>query len=395
MAIEVDCRCGKRLRVRDELAGKKARCPGCGEVVSIPSPITRQTPLPKVVSKRPVDGDPAPPARASRRDPRSSVLARQRPEPQVDEEEEDIEDSSPLEDEPRRRRKKKKKRSSSTLLFTPLVTLFGINFTPLKLIIMAIVLLVGGVSAFLYFNAPEATVKVVDVYDLEEDLGDMMQGQPAMDVIMHFLFKKEIPKPLVLHEHKDGKFLMVKFKISEKTLKKLVGERYENFIMKKKDVVLQGDGDPVYPIFIYEPDRNTPSVTAKSKPAIMDDGDKEPREKPEEPGPPIERRTKTIAPSEETPWTHKGVLEINPDGKSVFEGVRGMRVFFDHGPLPSHEIKMTWNEGSHFWYGVKEEEVPAEIFLYAWRITCLFPKPEFTKNLKLTVLGKNFKMDYP
>jgi len=38
---------------------------------------------------------------------------------------------------------------------------------------------------------------------------------------------------------------------------------------------------------------------------------------------------------------------------------------------------------------------PLEIFLYSWRVTCLFPKPESTKNLKLTVLGRKLKMDYP
>lgn len=35
--IEFDCACGTTLRVRDEHAGKKARCPGCGQVVSVPS----------------------------------------------------------------------------------------------------------------------------------------------------------------------------------------------------------------------------------------------------------------------------------------------------------------------------------------------------------------------
>ena len=36
MAIEVSCECGKRLRARDELAGRKARCPGCGKSIVVP-----------------------------------------------------------------------------------------------------------------------------------------------------------------------------------------------------------------------------------------------------------------------------------------------------------------------------------------------------------------------
>ena len=38
MAITFRCECGKELRARDELAGKKARCVGCGAVFRIPEP---------------------------------------------------------------------------------------------------------------------------------------------------------------------------------------------------------------------------------------------------------------------------------------------------------------------------------------------------------------------
>ena len=38
MPIECACPCGRRLRVADEFAGKKARCPQCGAVVAVPPP---------------------------------------------------------------------------------------------------------------------------------------------------------------------------------------------------------------------------------------------------------------------------------------------------------------------------------------------------------------------
>lgn len=38
MAIEVACDCGKRYRVKDELAGKRARCPACKAVIAIDAP---------------------------------------------------------------------------------------------------------------------------------------------------------------------------------------------------------------------------------------------------------------------------------------------------------------------------------------------------------------------
>jgi hypothetical protein len=36
--IAFDCTCGKTLRVPDNSAGKRAKCPACGAVVSVPGP---------------------------------------------------------------------------------------------------------------------------------------------------------------------------------------------------------------------------------------------------------------------------------------------------------------------------------------------------------------------
>lgn len=38
MPLLVECTCGKKLKVRDELAGKKVKCPGCGGIVTAPAP---------------------------------------------------------------------------------------------------------------------------------------------------------------------------------------------------------------------------------------------------------------------------------------------------------------------------------------------------------------------
>jgi len=403
MAITLKCPCGKNLQVQDELAGKKARCPACGTIVPIPSPITRRPPIleGKLISSRDeaeIDEQPI------------SQGKRVAPRPRVEDDYEDIrdakrsrstieadsEESSDLDDEARRPRKKKKKRSKS-VLFMPLLTLFGINLTPLKLMIFGVVLLMAGFFSFMYFNAPDARVRVVDVYDLEEDLDEFVHGHAQMDAILNFLFHKQIPRPFILQENSKGTFLMVQFKLSERDLKKLVAERYENYVMTAKDVVLQGEGDPIRPLFIYEPDKNTPFVKVTRKSLIDPDNDKgEPRAQPDDDGPPIEDHYKAVHPTEDNIWTHEGTLHIDPAaGMSTFKGNHGMIVTFDHGPLPTKELKITWNENCKFWYAVKEEEVPAEVFLYAWRVTCLFPKPESTKNLTLTVLGKKMKMDYP
>jgi hypothetical protein len=38
VAINVGCSCGKQLRLKEELAGRKVRCPGCQAVVLVPAP---------------------------------------------------------------------------------------------------------------------------------------------------------------------------------------------------------------------------------------------------------------------------------------------------------------------------------------------------------------------
>ncbi|HYV37959.1 MAG TPA: hypothetical protein VE988_19900 [Gemmataceae bacterium] len=36
MAIEIQCDCGKSLQVKEELAGRKVRCPACAKVLAVP-----------------------------------------------------------------------------------------------------------------------------------------------------------------------------------------------------------------------------------------------------------------------------------------------------------------------------------------------------------------------
>lgn len=52
MPIAVACRCGKKLSVRDELAGRKGKCPACGTVLDIPA-------APKAAPSAPVPSVPA------------------------------------------------------------------------------------------------------------------------------------------------------------------------------------------------------------------------------------------------------------------------------------------------------------------------------------------------
>ena len=44
MPIAVACQCGQRFQARDELAGKQAKCPKCGRILTIPSPQPKAPP---------------------------------------------------------------------------------------------------------------------------------------------------------------------------------------------------------------------------------------------------------------------------------------------------------------------------------------------------------------
>lgn len=48
MPLVFECSCGKKLKVRDELAGKKVKCPGCGKPVQAPAPVVEEEPIVEV-----------------------------------------------------------------------------------------------------------------------------------------------------------------------------------------------------------------------------------------------------------------------------------------------------------------------------------------------------------
>ncbi len=58
MAIVVTCQCGKQYKVKDELAGKRAKCHNCQATIEIPVPAVGETPLPGASAPSPVPSEP-------------------------------------------------------------------------------------------------------------------------------------------------------------------------------------------------------------------------------------------------------------------------------------------------------------------------------------------------
>jgi hypothetical protein len=94
MPVSFSCPCGKKLRVGDELVGRRVKCPGCARVLSVPAPAAaKPAPAPAVVKPEPV------PAPAAVKPKPAPVQPEPIPEPEPQE---------PLEEEeaPKKRRKR-------------------------------------------------------------------------------------------------------------------------------------------------------------------------------------------------------------------------------------------------------------------------------------------------
>ncbi len=107
MPITFSCSCGKRLQVKDEVAGRPVKCPACTSVVTVP------TPPPAEPQFEVVEDEPAPtPSSSSEEKPKSSGRSKH------DDDEEEAEerprkkgrsalDDEDDEDEPRSRRRRR------------------------------------------------------------------------------------------------------------------------------------------------------------------------------------------------------------------------------------------------------------------------------------------------
>src|SRR5882762_7508713 len=61
MTIRATCKCGKQVQTRDENAGKRMKCPGCGEVVTMPAAAAAATkPTPAATKPALAPGKPSP-----------------------------------------------------------------------------------------------------------------------------------------------------------------------------------------------------------------------------------------------------------------------------------------------------------------------------------------------
>jgi hypothetical protein len=169
MSINVVCDCGKETKVKDELAGKKIKCPGCQSVLTVPEAGDEVAtgPPPRTGARAAADEDVA----------AGSPRAGKRP---AFADEEDDEES---EREPKRGKKKKAAKNSKTMLFAAIgggVVLLG-----------CCCLGVGIGGYFLFFaggGSPEKVIVGKWKVDIEETKKNLPESEKkGADFVLAFM----------------------------------------------------------------------------------------------------------------------------------------------------------------------------------------------------------------
>ncbi|MDQ3439775.1 MAG: hypothetical protein M3478_05440, partial [Planctomycetota bacterium] len=89
MAIAFNCTCGRKINAKDEHAGKRVKCPGCRQAVTVPSAAAAVKPTTVAAAGTKPSAKVAPPA------PRKSVAAKPAPPAPVNDDMYDIQDDAP------------------------------------------------------------------------------------------------------------------------------------------------------------------------------------------------------------------------------------------------------------------------------------------------------------
>ena len=158
MPISLSCDCGRALRVKDELAGKKIRCPECKSILGVPAKKNEADDV--VLEVLPAEDDEATPRRSSRR---AAIQTEVRPARRRTLEDED-EDETPSvrrrsdDDPPSEKRSKsrdiKRRTSAATVQHSGFGSVNAGVAGGVLMMIIAVVWFIGGAAVGVYFIYP-------------------------------------------------------------------------------------------------------------------------------------------------------------------------------------------------------------------------------------------------
>jgi hypothetical protein len=367
MPMHITCpSCNKTLNVRDELAGKRIKCPACTATLAVPAP-----------------------------------SAAPEKEPDVAE-------------ESRSRKRGKKRKSKSGKAAQPLFTLGSIEFTPLKLlavggmgvIFLALVVVVILLTQLGSIFSWEPDSQFVDVHTPVNGFRDTKAGAIILQ-------GKSVPysipghkKIIVTRPNPNGQYLLVTVPVSSKEIAQYFANSrgpISLMTLTREHILLAADGLQTPAQFVL--DR---TINGERGYHLGWDPPEQENRKPD--------LREHLGPGKNG-WTHEG--NTNGGGQVItFEGSTGMSVKTQVGDErldgsedrsllgdvtgtklpkdlsgglvagPSAYVFVTWNKGSTGWMLDTSIEQPNDLSLTR-TIQCFFPRPTGdAKNAKLIVLGK-------
>lgn len=152
MPIAVACSCGVKLKAPDAAAGKRVKCPKCGNPVSVPVPAPADDfemvdddppPAPAPARKKPKlvdDDDPPPTTKKMPTAAKTQPMPRPKPKPVVVDE--PVDDDDEEDEKPKKKKGKKKKEEPKSKL--PLILGIGGGVVGLLVIVGIVVAVVAG-----------------------------------------------------------------------------------------------------------------------------------------------------------------------------------------------------------------------------------------------------------
>jgi hypothetical protein len=382
--------CQKRLTLRDDLAGKRVKCPGCGTVLAVPGDDV-------VVTAAVADEPSAEPG-----------------------------------GKPREKRRKRGGRGSgggSRAPARPLFVFAGISFTPLitAVFVGGIAFLVGGIILLLTLTpvgswlSSGPKVQVVDVYTAVNGLRYRDVGERALQSSTLALTIPGPRKILITRPNPAGDYLRIELNIPFTDVDAYFPGVTQRRWLRHGMVKLEGGGESLTPVFVQP--ENDGSRGFHLDYAAPNQGGGGDRLGLGREGKQREYSLDDYLGPKPEDWTHEGELKKGPNGLE-FQGKGGMNVFIglgadrldgqeNIGPLegatgkkitpdrpdlvgePEGFVHVRWDKRSDGYIVAEELEEPNQIGR-KWSLTCIVPRPKNgAKELTLMVLNKPQKIKLP
>ena len=371
MAIEVHCsHCQKLLRVKAELAGKRVKCPACGQPLTIPLP------------ERPSSADlppQFPPTAPQNQNELWQWIESSEPGIPLAKQESHEATGQPVTApnvEPSRLQRrsiaKEKPRSSAKReRFT--FSLFGQTFTLVSFIIPLAIIgsLIGGV--LYWFGTFDSKFRIAEIQRVEsyvayhlgyQELGPVIGGPDRL---------------FILRKSDEGGYLLIRIVIRQSWITDMRPPQIMNALsLKDEDFALRVGDTEEHPLLVIN-------------------------ELPKEPRKVEYSFSHRISQDETTPhpedsWGQSGIVDLSNvhvqmgingvqscSGTAIYTSAKGMRVQFD---FSGRSVAVSWEPGCLAMVGSNRWDASRDMFTVNTQLNCLFRRPTQAGPASLSLFGQ-------